>query len=78
MSTAFRRVAVNDRGRVIGESHHRAKLSDADVGLILELIQLGVRQAEIAEKFGVSRHTVSSISQGRRHSQSIAGIKLVR
>ena len=30
-------VRVNEHGRRIGEDHHRAKLSDADVDLILEL-----------------------------------------
>lgn len=78
ISHQTRRAAVNDRGHVIGESHHNAKLSDADVELIVALCAEGLRQTDIADKFGVSRYTVSSISQGRRRSQSVAGAKTVK
>ena len=66
-------VAVNDDGRVIGGDHHRAKLTDHDVDLIIDLRAHGLRYAEIAEKFEVSLSTVASICQGRRRSQTIMG-----
>lgn len=34
----LRRVAVNDRGRVVGEDHWRAKLTDHEVELIKQLL----------------------------------------
>lgn len=70
-----RLVALNDRGHVIGESHHRAKLSDADVEQILELRFVHkLTYPEIAAKFddipgGVSRSTVRDICLGHRRAQ---------
>lgn len=42
-----RLLAVNDRGHVIGEQHHRAKLTDHDVDLVLDLLE--ARDALIAK-----------------------------
>ena len=63
-------VLVNDRGHVVGQDHHRAKLSDHDVWLIHELCAERIPHRQIAAKFEVSLHTVKSISAGRRRAQT--------
>jgi hypothetical protein len=55
---------VTDRGYVLGERHHRAKLADDDVRLILTLLNEGVPQRKVAEKFECSRRTVRDIGAG--------------
>lgn len=43
-SAKSRMLAVNDRGYVIGEQHHRAKLSDHEVDLVLALLADGMSE----------------------------------
>lgn len=66
-------IAVNARGHRVGESHHRAKLSDADVDLILYLRDAGLTYAAIAAKFDdditISKSTVRDICLGRIRAQ---------
>lgn len=66
-------VAVNLAGYRVGESHHRAKLSDADVYLILELRDAGLSYAAIAAKWDegvvLSKSTVRDICLGKIRSQ---------
>lgn len=66
-------VAVNAAGYRIGEGHHRAKLTDADIDLILYLRDEGLSYAEIAAKFDdgmtVSKSTVRDICLGRIRAQ---------
>lgn len=67
-------IAVNARGYRIGESHHRAKLADADVELILYLrFEAGLSYGEIARKFDdgvtVSKSAVRDICQGTTRAQ---------
>ncbi len=66
-------IAVNARGHRVGESHHRAKLSDADVDLILYLRDAGLTYAAIAAKFddgiSISKSTVRDICLGRIRAQ---------
>lgn len=66
-------LAVNAAGYRIGESHHRAKLSDDDVDLILYLRSEGLSYAAIAAKFDdgvtVSKSTVRDICLGRIRAQ---------
>ena len=64
----------NDKGRVIGEQHHRARLTDDEVDLILYLRSQGLTHREIADKFDdggfkPSRETVRDICLGHRRSQ---------
>lgn len=49
-----------------GQEHHRAKLSNAEVELIVLLYRSGMIPAEIARKFDVARSTVSMILRGSR------------
>jgi DNA invertase Pin-like site-specific DNA recombinase len=59
---------VTARGYVIGEHHHRAKLTADDVRLILALLNEGVPQRQIAAKFEISRRAVRDIQSGRTWS----------
>lgn len=72
------RVPVNQAGRTIGQHHHRARLSDADVDLIHELRDAGLSLAQIAAKFECSRSTVFGICNGATRSYSVAGHRLQR
>lgn len=56
------------RNLVVGEHHHRAKLSDADVELIRNLRDEGLTQCEIAEKFEISKAMVSYIVNFQRRA----------
>jgi hypothetical protein len=71
---------VNDRGHVIGQDHHRAKLTDHDVDLIRELRDEGLTYAEIAEKMDglIGKSMVAHICKGRYRSQTATGQKALR
>jgi hypothetical protein len=79
--TRWRYAAVNDAGRVVGQEHHSAKLTDDDVELILELRELGLSYRQIALKFDdnvrVAKSTVQDICNGRRRGQTTMGHKRV-
>lgn len=75
-----RLVLVNDRGVPIGADHHRAKRSDADVALVLELKEAGLSYAAIAAKFddvpgGVSKSWVRDVCKGFIRAQVPVGTK---
>jgi len=44
-----------------GERHHNARLSEDDVRLVRALYAEGLRQVDIAEKFGIGQTTVSNV-----------------
>lgn len=67
-------VALNEEGRRIGEGHPRAKLLDAEVDQVLELIADGYSYAAVAEKMDVSKSCVAHIASGRRRSQTVARV----
>lgn len=52
-----------------GQAHPRAKLTDHDVEVIRQLHEQGMFYYQIAEKFGISRHTVGSICRFRRRGR---------
>lgn len=68
------RVALNEAGYRVGETHHRAKLTDADVDTILALREYGLSYREIAEKFDdgveISKSTVRDVCSGRIRAQA--------
>jgi hypothetical protein len=65
--------ATNDGGHVVGQDHHRAKLSDHDVWLIHELRDGGMQYAEIAAKFEISKTQVCYICLGQRRAHTATG-----
>ena len=62
----------NSKGYRIGQCHHRAKLSDADVALIFELRRQGLYLREIAAKMECGQTTVKKILTGQIRNQAIA------
>lgn len=79
---AYKLVFVNEKGKRIGEDHHRAKLTDADIDLVFYLHEAGLSYRQIAEKFddiagGISRSTIRDVLKGRRRAQVPAATKRV-
>ena len=70
-------IALNDRGRRIGEGHPRAKLLDREVEQVLALLATGMSYAAVAEKFDVSKSCIAHIASGRRRSQAIETVRRV-
>jgi predicted DNA-binding protein (UPF0251 family) len=68
---AFRVVAVNDAGHVVGESHPNAKLTDHDVDLIFELREEGLSLGRIAKAMEVHKNTVQKILDGTRRGHVV-------
>jgi hypothetical protein len=69
-----RLVAINEIGARIGETHHRAKLTEADVEMIHALRDLGLSYRAIAGKFddlpgGIAKSTVRDIIKCRIRAQ---------
>lgn len=57
-----------------GENHWKAKLTEADVLEIIEILSWNeFTQQEIADEYGVSSHAISDIKNGKRWS-SVTGI----
>jgi len=67
-------VAINEQGKRIGETHHRAKLTNLDVDCILELRAAGLSYGAIAAKWdegvSISKSTVRDICTGRIRAQT--------
>ena len=67
-------VALNENGRRVGEHHPGAKLTDAEVSLLLELREQGYSYAWLARKFDVSKSCARWICTGRNRSQVIGRV----
>jgi hypothetical protein len=70
-------VAINENGRRIGEDHHLAKLTDHDVGLLLDLRDEGFSYGWLAAKFEISKSAVRWYCIGGRRAQTISGFRAV-
>ena len=70
-----RTVAVNDSGHVVGEGHHRSRLSDHEIYLVNELHEDGMSLKLIAEKFDISRGHAHDIVHARRRAHTVMGHK---
>ena len=70
-------IALNARGRRIGEGHPRAKLLDREVEQVLALLATGMSYVAVAEKFDVSKSCIAHIASGRRRSQAIETVRRV-
>lgn len=62
-------VRINERGRRIGQSHHRAVLTDREVDLLLDDRDAGMSLAALARKWRMSKSGVKGIVDGRRRGQ---------
>jgi hypothetical protein len=65
-------VAINEKGRRIGQEHPGSKLTDAEVGVMLDLRDEGYSYAWLAQKFEVSKSCARWICTGRNRNQSAA------
>lgn len=63
-------VALNERGRVIGENHPRAKLLNAEVDQVMDLLDDGYSLGAVAAKMGVSKSCIQKIKDGTRRCQT--------
>jgi hypothetical protein len=73
-----RRVAVSDAGRTIGEDHPRAKLTNAEVEEIRDVLesgQMGTRR--LAKDYGVSRALVRAIGSYARRRQVMMAVRVM-
>lgn len=67
-------VAVNERGWRIGQTHHRAKATDAEIDLIRELHEEhGWGYRKLSMKFKLSKRTIRDICSYRKRAQFIVG-----
>lgn len=76
-------IGYNNRGKRCGETHHRAKLSDEEVDLILYLFAEGLTFTAIADKWDdgiktISRSTVRDICRGKIRTQYPSTFKPVK
>jgi hypothetical protein len=69
-SAKNRMVALNDRGRRVGETHPRAELSDRDIELFLGLRAEGYSLSWLAAKFEVSKSQAGRIARGEQRCQA--------
>lgn len=72
-----RYVAVNDHGLVIGQDHHRAKLTDHEVRVVRALHLDGLGYAAIAAKMEISKSQVRNIVKGIKRGQTATGHRRV-
>ena len=59
-----RTVGVNDRGLRVGQDHQNAKLTDAEIELLLRLRAEGWGYKTLAAKFEISKAQVRRICSG--------------
>jgi hypothetical protein len=74
----MQRVYKNESGRLIGESHPGAKLTDVEVDLVFELRAAGLSLQCIADKMDVTKGCIWKILTGERRGQSIAAVSIKR
>ena len=64
-----RSVGVNDRGLRVGQDHQNAKLTDAEIELLLRFRAAGWGYRRLAAKFEVSKSHVRRICKGAARHQ---------
>lgn len=71
-------IVVNEKGRRIGESHPRARLSDHEVDLMLTLREeYHMSYGMLAAKFECSKSSVAKLCKYERRCQTPAAFKPV-
>ncbi len=71
-------VAVNERGQRVGDSHPRAKLTNREVDLLLQLREEeGWSYNQLADKFEISKSGVRRICNGTARCQCVVRFKVV-
>lgn len=71
-------IAVDENGLRIGETHHRARLTDQEVDQIRDLREIEKWSLDrLAVKFNCPKATIQSICEYRRRASTIAGWKVL-
>ena len=79
MTIKVLRIKVNEAGRRVGETHHRSKLSDADVDLMRDLHEdHGLWYDRLSKRFGVAKSTVRDIVTYRHRISFVADVRVIR
>lgn len=69
---------VDEYGNPLGEAHHRAKLSDADVELIRDIYEEGMESySTLGHVFGVSKELIRDIVKYRRRATTPSDYRTV-
>lgn len=69
--------AIDDEGRVVGDQHHSAVISDHEVELARQLRDEGMSYRRIAAKFGTSVNWAWLVCTYRRRASTVAGVREV-
>lgn len=64
----MRKIAVNEDGYRVGDSHPKAKLTEHEVELIRKLHSDGLTYATLAEKFEASIRVIGAICRYERRT----------
>ncbi|WP_369952282.1 hypothetical protein [Ralstonia syzygii] len=70
-------VAVGESGLRIGEDHQNAKLTNAEVDLLLGLRAEGWSYRQLASKFEISKSQARNICKGLRRCQTAVAWRVV-
>lgn len=65
-------VGINERGMRVGQWHHRAKLTDAEVDQMLALRDTGWGYKRLAKAFDISVRHVRDILAGKKRQLATA------
>lgn len=71
-------VAINEIGRRIGHDHHRAKLTNGEVEMLLQMHSEGIGYRKLAGMFEVSKSQVRYIIKGSCRAQFPAGWRVIK
>ena len=71
-------VGVNERGLRVGQDHQNAKLTDAEIDVLLEFRQRGWGYKRLAKKFEISKAQVRRIVSGAARHQTPSAFRRVR
>lgn len=72
------RIGINDSGKVIGQYHPRAVLTDNEVAQLVKLYEQGFGYRRLAVIFEISRSAVRNICKGRARCQTATRFKEVK
>lgn len=70
--TTYRLVTTS--GTIAGETHHRARLTEAQVAELLELHRRGLSLAAVASTYGVGKACVWKIIHGHRRGHALVAL----
>jgi predicted DNA-binding protein (UPF0251 family) len=70
-------IQINERGLRIGDDHHNAKLTDAEVEFIRVMHEGGLSYKKLADKFEVGKSTIADIVKFRRRGQMASGWRVI-